>query len=259
MTGMQVDLFGQLDVREQRRAGFVGRGNGPLPGAARSSSRHQLGHLRLPAGEASDSWRTPRWLVRAVDSALPGGITFDAACTSMNAVSRRGYGMHHDRGYDGLAESWNDVLREQMGGWRGDLADETVWCNPPYGDQLPKWMARCAAEAANNDFSVVALVPARVETRWWADSVIGAGASVAFFTGRIAFENEEGVESDAPPHGSALIRWRGKTRIRYRHEMPDVQRFAWVDARRLRSLADRLGSVRDWPAKAEVRSMLECL
>lgn len=42
--------------------------------------------------------------------------------------------------------------------WSG----ETVFCNPPYGRELPKWIEKCAKESKHA--KVVMLIPARTDT-----------------------------------------------------------------------------------------------
>ena len=62
-------------------------------------------------------------------------------------------------------------------------------------------MARARAEVANgNAARVVCLVPARVDTRWWRDSLTGASL-VRIWPGRIAF----GDGTDPAPFPSAII------------------------------------------------------
>lgn len=49
-----------------------------------------------------------------------------------------------------------------------------VFVNPPYGREIAKWIERAAREVEkDNAHIVVALVPARTDTRWWQTFVLG--------------------------------------------------------------------------------------
>ncbi len=62
--------------------------------------------------------------------------------------------------------------------WKG----KRVFCNPPYGPEIPKFMARaCEAEVA------VFLVPARTDTRWFHDIVLLKAKEIRFIRGRLRF------------------------------------------------------------------------
>lgn len=82
--------------------------------------------------------------------------------------------------------------------WRGK-----VFVNPPYGRQLSSWIAKGRAEAeAGRASLVVALVPARTDTRWWHDHV-AARADVWLLRGRLSF----GDGLQAAPFPSAIVVW----------------------------------------------------
>jgi DNA N-6-adenine-methyltransferase (Dam) len=57
-----------------------------------------------------------------------------------------------------------------------------VFCNPPYGPEIPKFLARAhEAEVA------VFLVPARTDTRWFHDLVLPEAKEIRFVRGRLRF------------------------------------------------------------------------
>lgn len=65
--------------------------------------------------------------------------------------------------------------------------DGLIWCNPPFGRQL----AACAAkirDEANRGCEILTLVPARTDTRWWAE--LGPQRWCAW-RGRITFLEQE--------------------------------------------------------------------
>ena len=75
---------------------------------------------------------------------------------------------------DGLAQCWEGVC----------------WCNPPYGRQIGKWVEK----AYKSSCTVVMLLPARTDTRWFHDYVYGK-AEIRFVRGRLRFG---GAEWNAP-------------------------------------------------------------
>jgi hypothetical protein len=77
---------------------------------------------------------------------------------------------------DGLAQSWGGVC----------------WMNPPYGTGIGAWM-RTAYESSLLGATVVCLVPARTDTRWWRD--IATLGEVRFLPGRVRFG---GADNGAP-------------------------------------------------------------
>jgi phage N-6-adenine-methyltransferase len=81
--------------------------------------------------------------------------------------------------------------------WRG-----RVFVNPPYGRVLAQWVHKCAAESADARAVVVALLPARPDTRWWHEHVAGA-ADVFMIRGRLRF----GDGQQAAPFPSAVVTW----------------------------------------------------
>lgn len=60
--------------------------------------------------------------------------------------------------------------------WRG-----SVWLNPPYGQQVERWMRKLAAHGDG-----IALVPGRTDTAWY-HAVIGAATVKCEIRGRITF------------------------------------------------------------------------
>jgi hypothetical protein len=63
-----------------------------------------------------------------------------------------------------------------------DWRNKRVFCNPPYGPEIPKFLARAVdAEVA------VFLVPARTDTRWFHDIVLPNAKEIRFIRGRLRF------------------------------------------------------------------------
>jgi phage N-6-adenine-methyltransferase len=84
--------------------------------------------------------------------------------------------------------------------WRGN-----VWMNPPYGREIGRWMKK-ANEAAHDGATVVCLVPARTDTKWWHEYAIQH--EVRFIRGRLKF----GDAKNSAPFPSAVIVMRARDR-----------------------------------------------
>jgi site-specific DNA-methyltransferase (adenine-specific) len=86
-------------------------------------------------------------------------------------------------------------------------AGHRVFCNPPYGRTLGKWLAKGPdAEVA------VFLVPARTDTAWFHDHALKAD-EIRFFRGRLKFSENHIAprdDQDAAPFPSMLVIYRRK-------------------------------------------------
>ena len=89
---------------------------------------------------------------------------------------------------DGLTQPWEGV----------------VWCNPPYGRQIGKWVER-AALAAKAGAVVVMLLPARTDTKWFHEYIYGK-AEIRFVRGRLRF----GGAANPAPFPSMVVVFRGE-------------------------------------------------
>ena len=125
---------------------------------------------------ATDEWCTPADLFAELDSEFR--FTLDVASTDENALCER----HYTKREDGLAQPW----------------DGSVWCNPPYGGEIGKWMKKAAQ--TDRGGVVVCLVPARTDTRWWHEYVAGRASEVRFIKGRLRFSG-----SGSAPFPSAVV------------------------------------------------------
>lgn len=63
----------------------------------------------------------------------------------------------------------------------------TVFCNPPYGKQLAKWVRKAYEESRKPNTTIVLLIPARTDTQWFHDYIYGT-AEIRFIKGRIKFK-----------------------------------------------------------------------
>jgi hypothetical protein len=118
--------------------------------------------LHVHFSSASDRWATPL----AVYSALNDEFQFDLDPCPLDGTQ------------DGLATLFVP--------WSG----HRVFCNPPYGPGLGKWLER-GLEAK----LAVFLIPARTDTRWFHEIVLPKAKEIRFIRGRLRFGNSPG---DAP-------------------------------------------------------------
>ena len=67
-----------------------------------------------------------------------------------------------------------------------------VWCNPPYGREISKWVEKAVREREReyNRF-IVMLLPARTDTKWFQKYVYGK-AFLWFVDGRLSFGDQKG-------------------------------------------------------------------
>jgi len=72
---------------------------------------------------ATVEWETPQDFFDALDAEFH--FTLDPCSTDENAKCAK----HYTREDDGLSKDWTG---------------ETVYCNPPYGKEMPRWIAKCA-------------------------------------------------------------------------------------------------------------------
>lgn len=101
-------------------------------------------------------------------------FTLDAAATDKSAKCQNYYTPETD----GLKSPWN-----LAGGG-------AVFCNPPYGRQIGKWVQK-AYEESKSGTTIVLLIPARTDTTYFHDYIYGR-AEVRFIRGRIVFVDEAG-------------------------------------------------------------------
>ena len=83
---------------------------------------------------------------------------------------------------NGLSQNWKGIC----------------WMNPPYGRTIGKWMKK-AYESSLSGSTVVCLVPARTDTKWWHDYAMKG--DIEFIKGRLKF----GGSKNSAPFPSAVV------------------------------------------------------
>ncbi len=115
-------------------------------------------------------------------------FVLDAAATEKSAKCEK-YFTPED---DGLSQSWN------VGG--------AVFCNPPYGREIGKWVRKAYLESGGGT-TVVLLIPVRTDTSYFHKYIYGK-AEIRFVRGRLHFTNEDGEEKGRAPFPSMLVIYR---------------------------------------------------
>lgn len=128
----------------------------------------------------TDLWETPQDFFQALDEEFH--FTLDACALPENTKCRRYYTPEQD----GLSQYWDGV----------------VWCNPPYGRQVGRWVEK-AAESAGAGATVVMLLPARTDTAWFHDWIYGR-AEIRFVRGRLKFGDSK---NSAPFPSMVVVFW----------------------------------------------------
>ena len=165
------------------------------------------------ATETFDGWTTPSEFLDALLERYPAfaGVTLDAAADETNSKAPHYLaGPHIGPGCGcGLCADWHDA----------------TWCNPPYGDQIPRWVAKAVQEWERGR-TVYMLLPANVGPRWF-DTVFETASRIDFLRPRINFGDPRNPGSSASNIDSMLLVWRPGRRA------PRLDLWHWKGARLL--------------------------
>lgn len=81
---------------------------------------------------------------------------------------------------------------------------QRVFCNPPYGKEIYKWVEKCYHESTKENTLVCLLIPSRTDTRYFHD-FISQRCEIRFIKGRLKF----GGKNTGAPFPSMLAIFRG--------------------------------------------------
>jgi len=143
-------------------------------------------------------WGTPRAFLEWIESDRSWTPDLDAAATVRNTKAARFFNPNQD----GLKQDWF-----------GD-----VWLNPPYGRAIPEWLEKCAVEIKRKEVhSILVLVPARTDTKWFHELIMPHAYLVFLIKGRFIFNlrGDNTVEGANAPFPSMLVLYR-------KHKFPDA-------------------------------------
>ena len=127
----------------------------------------------------TDLWETPQDLFDKLNNEFQ--FTLDVCATPENAKCDKFY----TKEQDGLKHPWKG----------------TVWCNPPYGRGIGQWVRR-ALFASVSGSTVVMLLPARTDTKWFHDYIYKRNnVEIRFIRGRLKF----GGSKNSAPFPSMVV------------------------------------------------------
>jgi phage N-6-adenine-methyltransferase len=116
----------------------------------------------------TDMWATPQEFFTELDQEF--NFTLDPCASPENTKCAKYFTVDDD----GLRQDW---------------AGHTVFCNPPYGRQIGKWVKKCYEESRKPGTTVVMLIPARTDTSYFHDYVYNKAREIRFIRGRLKFGN----------------------------------------------------------------------
>ena len=134
----------------------------------------------------SDKWATPQKFFDELDSEFH--FTLDPCADENNHKCDKWFSEEQD----GLTQDWGK--------------DETIFINPPYGrDITGKWVARAVRQFKEYGNTIVMLLPARTDTRWFHDYIYKKdNVEIRFIKGRLKF----GDGKNSAPFPSMVCIWR---------------------------------------------------
>lgn len=113
----------------------------------------------------SSEWETPQPIFDKLDAEFH--FTLDPCSTEKNHKCPK----YFTKKDNGLVKEWGN---------------HTVFVNPPYGREIPKWVKKSYEEALRGAL-VVMLIPSRTDTLWWHKYIMKG--EIRFIKGRIGFIN----------------------------------------------------------------------
>ena len=128
----------------------------------------------------SAEWATPQNFYNKLNRDF-GPFTLDPCSDGVNNKTPK-YFTEKD---DGLKQSW---------------ARNRVFMNPPYGRDIKHWLKKAYDEGQKPNTTVVCLIPARTDTKYWHEYVMKAQA-IYFVKGRLKFGDSE----NSAPFPSAVV------------------------------------------------------
>ncbi len=131
----------------------------------------------------TDQWATPQGFFDELNKEF--GFTLDPCADEFNHKCDK----YFTKEQDGLSQSW---------------ANEVVFCNPPYGREIPHWVKKCFDEVHSGGCPcAVMLIPARTDTKYF-HQYIYKQAEIRFIKGRLKF----GDSTNSAPFPSMVVVFR---------------------------------------------------
>lgn len=116
----------------------------------------------------TDEWATPNYFFEELNKEF--NFTLVPCATHENHKCNN----YFTKEQDGLKQTWKG---------------HKVYCNPPYGREISKWVEKAYNENKKGTF-VVMLLPARTDTRWFHNYIYNQH-EIRFLKGRLKFGNSK--------------------------------------------------------------------
>lgn len=130
----------------------------------------------------TDNWATPQDFFDKLNEEFH--FTLDPCADEVNHKCDQFF----TREQDGLSQDWGGNV---------------VFCNPPYGKEIADWVQYSYEQSKKPNTTVVMLIPARTDTRYFHDYIYGK-AEIRFIRGRLKF----GDATSAAPFPSMVVVYR---------------------------------------------------
>ena len=133
-------------------------------------------NTKLMFSSQTDQWATPQDFFDELNEEFR--FTLDPCADETNHKCKK----YFTKETDGLKQSWEG---------------ERVFCNPPYGKEIKRWVKKAAESNAE---IVVMLIPARTDTSYFHEYIYKK-AEIRFIKGRLKF----GESKNSAPFPSMLV------------------------------------------------------
>lgn len=130
----------------------------------------------------SDEWGTPKHIIELVEKEF-GPIQLDPCCTPKTAKAKKFF----TKEQNGLGQEWKGL----------------VFVNPPYS-RIKEWVQKASNSCKGGAATVVMLIPARTDTRWFHEYIYGK-AEIRFLKGRCKFVMNGIQSKENAPFPSMLV------------------------------------------------------
>ena len=141
-----------------------------------------MANIQACLSSKTDNWATPKDFFNKLNEEFH--FTLDPCANEENHKCD----LFYTKEQDGLTKDWGGHV---------------VFCNPPYGKEIADWVRYSYEQSQKPNTTVVMLIPARTDTRYFHDYIYGK-AEIRFIKGRLKF----GDATTAAPFPSMVVVYR---------------------------------------------------
>jgi site-specific DNA-methyltransferase (adenine-specific) len=135
-----------------------------------------MNNLKTMLSSEDMTWETPQDFFNQLNKEF--NFNLDPCATPETAKCKRFFTSE----IDGLKQDWGGAI---------------IFCNPPYGREIKKWVKKCSEEGKKKNTVVVMLIPARTDTAYFHDYIYHK-AEIRFIRGRLKFKGKQAGSGSAP-------------------------------------------------------------